>query len=82
MKTIIESYQAGLFQKKQWLPNIISGIIVGVVALPLAMAFAIASGAKPEPVVCKLQDLRVLLSLCCPVLPVNMALMVCKLPRY
>lgn len=48
MKTIIESYQAGLFQKKNWLPNIISGIIVGVVALPLAMAFAIASGAKPE----------------------------------
>ena len=48
MKTIIESYQAGLFQKKWWLPNIISGVIVGVVALPLAMAFAIASGAKPE----------------------------------
>ena len=48
MNTLIESYQAGLFQKKWWLPNIISGIIVGVVALPLAMAFAIASGAKPE----------------------------------
>ncbi|CEG56290.1 SulP family inorganic anion transporter [Legionella fallonii] len=48
MKTIIESYRAGLFQKKYWLQNIISGIIVGVVALPLAMAFAIASGAKPE----------------------------------
>lgn len=48
MKTIIESYRAGLFQKKCWLPNIISGVIVGVVALPLAMAFAIASGAKPE----------------------------------
>lgn len=48
MKTIIESYKAGLFQKKQWLPNIVSGVIVGVVALPLAMAFAIASGAKPE----------------------------------
>ncbi|MCL9683515.1 SulP family inorganic anion transporter [Legionella maioricensis] len=48
MKTIIESYQAGLFQKKYWLQNIISGVIVGVVALPLAMAFAIASGAKPE----------------------------------
>ncbi len=48
MKTIIESYRAGLFQKKFWLPNIISGVIVGVVALPLAMAFAIASGAKPE----------------------------------
>ncbi|MDP3706386.1 MAG: SulP family inorganic anion transporter [Legionellaceae bacterium] len=48
MNTIIESYRAGLFQKKNWLPNIISGVIVGVVALPLAMAFAIASGAKPE----------------------------------
>lgn len=48
MKTIIESYHAGLFQRRWWLPNIVSGIIVGVVALPLAMAFAIASGAKPE----------------------------------
>jgi sulfate permease, SulP family len=48
MKTFIESYHAGLFQNKRWLPNIISGLIVGVVALPLAMAFAIASGAKPE----------------------------------
>ncbi|MCB1675813.1 MAG: STAS domain-containing protein [Halioglobus sp.] len=28
--------------------NIIAGVTVGVVALPLAMAFAIASGAKPE----------------------------------
>jgi len=48
MKTLIESYKAGLFQKKWWLPNIVAGVIVGVVALPLAMAFAIASGAKPE----------------------------------
>lgn len=48
MKTILESYRAGLFQKKYWLQNIIAGVIVGVVALPLAMAFAIASGAKPE----------------------------------
>lgn len=48
MKTIIESYKSGLFQKKHWLPNIVSGLIVGVVALPLAMAFAIASGAQPE----------------------------------
>ena len=48
MNTLLESYQAGLFAKKYWLQNIISGIIVGVVALPLAMAFAIASGAKPE----------------------------------
>jgi SulP family sulfate permease len=48
MKTIIESYREGLFHRKYWLQNIISGLIVGVVALPLAMAFAIASGAKPE----------------------------------
>lgn len=48
MKTIIESYQAGLFEKKYWAQNIIAGLIVGVVALPLAMAFAIASGVKPE----------------------------------
>ncbi len=48
MRTLIESYQEGLFHRKYWLQNIISGLIVGVVALPLAMAFAIASGAKPE----------------------------------
>lgn len=48
MNILVESYRAGLFKKEHWLPNIISGLIVGVVALPLAMAFAIASGAKPE----------------------------------
>lgn len=48
MNTMIESYKAGLFQIKYWLPNIFAGIIVGIVALPLAMAFAIASGTKPE----------------------------------
>ena len=45
---LMEAYRAGLFAKRQWLPNILSGVIVAVVALPLAMAFAIASGAKPE----------------------------------
>ena len=48
MIAIIEAYRAGLFQAKNWLPNISAGLIVGVVALPLAMAFAIASGVKPE----------------------------------
>ncbi len=48
MNILVESYRAGLFQKKHWLSNIIAGVIVGVVALPLAMAFAIASGAQPE----------------------------------
>lgn len=48
MAAILEAYRAGMFRRDQWLPNIVSGVIVGVVALPLAMAFAIASGAKPE----------------------------------
>ncbi|MGE0200140.1 MAG: SulP family inorganic anion transporter [Candidatus Melainabacteria bacterium] len=43
-----EAWQAGLFRPGHWLKNILSGCIVGVVALPLAMAFAIASGLKPE----------------------------------
>src|SRR5690606_20977238 len=34
--------------KKQLTKDILSGIIVGIVALPLAIAFAIASGVSPE----------------------------------
>jgi SulP family sulfate permease len=45
---ILESYRAGLLDRAHLGRNIISGVIVGVVALPLAMAFAIASGARPE----------------------------------
>ncbi|MEC3764343.1 SulP family inorganic anion transporter [Cupriavidus sp. SS-3] len=48
MIALREAWLAGLFQRGNWLPNVVSGVIVGVVALPLAMAFAIASGAKPE----------------------------------
>ncbi len=48
MLAIIEAYRAGLLRSKNWLPNITAGVIVAVVALPLAMAFAIASGVKPE----------------------------------
>ncbi len=48
MAALLEAYRAGLLGRQHWLPNIVSGVIVGVVALPLAMAFAIASGAKPE----------------------------------
>lgn len=48
MIALLEAYRAGLLRRQNWLPNIVSGIIVGVVALPLAMAFAIASGTKPE----------------------------------
>src|SRR3954465_5980960 len=48
MIAYLEASRAGLMRREHWLPNIVSGIIVGVVALPLAMAFAIASGVKPE----------------------------------
>ena len=48
MIVILEAKRAGLLSRSHWLNNILAGVIVGVVALPLAMAFAIASGAKPE----------------------------------
>ena len=48
MIAYLEAKRAGLFKKPHWANNILAGIIVGIVALPLAMAFAIASGAKPE----------------------------------
>ena len=38
-----EGYSWGYFQK-----DLLAGIIVGIVAIPLAMSFAIASGVKPE----------------------------------
>ena len=39
----LKAYNSNLLSK-----DILAGITVGVVALPLAMAFAIASGLKPE----------------------------------
>jgi len=48
MIALLEARTAKLLGQGQWIPNIVAGIIVGVVALPLAMAFAIASGARPE----------------------------------
>jgi len=48
MIAILEARRAGLLSRAHWLNNLLAGVIVGVVALPLAMAFAIASGAKPE----------------------------------
>ncbi len=48
MIALLEAHRAGLLARPHWLPNIVAGLIVGVVALPLAMAFAIASGARPE----------------------------------
>lgn len=48
MIALVEGYRAGLFARSQWWPNILAGLVVGIVALPLSMAFAIASGARPE----------------------------------
>ena len=48
MIALLEARRAGLLSSAHWLPNIVAGLVVGVVALPLAMAFAIASGARPE----------------------------------
>ena len=48
MIALLEARHAGLLRRDHWLRNVVAGVVVGVVALPLAMAFAIASGAKPE----------------------------------
>jgi len=45
---LLEARRAGLLRRESWLSNVVSGVIVGVVALSLAMMFAIVSGAKRE----------------------------------
>jgi SulP family sulfate permease len=48
MIAFLQAKADGLWTRSQIRPNLIAGLIVGIVALPLAMAFAIASGARPE----------------------------------
>ena len=48
MIAVVDAWRAGYFQRAHIASNILAGVIVGVVSLPLAMAFAIASGVKPE----------------------------------
>src|SRR6185436_8903568 len=48
MIALLEARRAGLLARAQLMPNVVAGLVVGVVAMPLAMAFAIASGATPE----------------------------------
>src|SRR3984957_3430901 len=48
MIALLEAKAAGLWSRKHNANNVLAGVVVGVVALPLAMAFAIASGARPE----------------------------------
>jgi sulfate permease, SulP family len=47
MIALLEAHRAGLFRRDHLWNNIVGGIVVGIVAMPLAMAFAIASGATP-----------------------------------
>ncbi|MEO8018048.1 MAG: SulP family inorganic anion transporter, partial [Pseudomonadota bacterium] len=47
MIALLEAHRAGLLKRVHLMPNIIAGLVVGIVAMPLAMAFAIASGATP-----------------------------------
>lgn len=48
MIAIEEARRAGLLGRAHWTRNIVAGIVTGIVAIPLAMAFAVASGVKPE----------------------------------
>ena len=48
MIALLQAKAAGLWSRSQIGNNVLAGVVVGVVALPLAMAFAIASGARPE----------------------------------
>jgi SulP family sulfate permease len=48
MIAFLEARRAGLLAWEHIGRNVLAGVIVGIVALPLALAFAIASGAKPE----------------------------------
>ncbi len=48
MIALLQAKAAGLFSRSHIRNNVLAGVVVGIVALPLAMAFAIASGARPE----------------------------------
>ena len=48
MIAMLQARADGLWARSHIRNNILAGLVVGVVALPLAMAFAIASGARPE----------------------------------
>jgi sulfate permease, SulP family len=45
---MLRAYRFSGYKKSDILKDLLSGITVGIVAIPLGMAFAIASGVKPE----------------------------------
>lgn len=48
MIAIFEAWRAGLLKRRYWAQNLLSGLILGILAVPLAVSFAIASGVSPE----------------------------------
>lgn len=48
MIAIVEAWRAGLLTRANIFKNLTAGIILGILAIPLAIAFAIASGVNPE----------------------------------
>jgi len=48
MIALHEARRAKLFAPRAWARNVVSGMIVGIVALPRGLAFAIAAGVRPE----------------------------------
>lgn len=48
MIALLEAHRAGALTRASLPHNLIAGLIVGVVSLPLSMAFAIASGVSPD----------------------------------
>src|SRR5471030_2041037 len=48
MIAFLQARADGLWSRSHIRGNVLAGVVVGIVALPLALAFAIASGARPE----------------------------------
>jgi len=48
MIALLQAKADGLWSRSQIRNNVLAGLVVGIVAIPLAMAFAVASGARPE----------------------------------
>ena len=59
MIAVVDAYRAGLFARGQWANNLVAGLVVGVVALPLAMAFDRSYSKSASETGCKLPGQRV-----------------------
>lgn len=48
MIAILEAFKAGLLKPSNLWRNVVAGSVVGIISLPLAIGFAIATGVRPE----------------------------------